>query len=73
METYCELRSFGLDAGSGLYTVVLLISDTDRGERAGKQAAKGQEIKYSSHSYCTTNQLSSAALSRLSAVDPALF
>lgn len=67
----CVLPSFGLAMGSGLYTDVQLISDADRGERAWKQAAKGQDIKYSSHSYFTTNQLSSATLSRLS--DPVLF
>ena len=38
-------------------------------EEASEQATKGQEITYSSHSRCTTNQPSSAALSCLSAID----
>lgn len=40
IETDWALRSFGLDAGLGLYTAVKLISDTDRGERGAKASRK---------------------------------
>lgn len=62
METDCVLRSFGLSAGPGLYTAAPLISDTVTAERVWKPDTKGQGVKYSPQSYCSTNHLCSSAL-----------
>lgn len=62
IKTDCMLRSFGLAARPGLHTAEETNKKKNGGEKVRESAAKGQEMRYGSHSYCTSNQPGSAAL-----------